>query len=336
MKGQRDDPAVGVVSKSAAFAACPPVDSARTPHYDGAMGRLCARFFTVIGIGFTFGVVAGCGEPVARVTGSYYSDRCEQSSTIELAPFLTSSVPATRIFLRTNPDAPTEPPTTYEQREESAGRVGGSLVGRVEWPLAQYFDRDSNRPNRPRIPWPIGDERAVEAFLIEFDPPIAEWPTTIHTGEPVEAMTRMRAYDRWGIPFADGAARRWVRFGGFEEVVVGETRFADCLRLEADTNLWFGWWAFVSLRETVWLARERGLVRRIERINGNALLIFRFDSVHEYQLLDAARPTTLATATANDNRPSPGRWARLAICLNRGTPRPRIGGLAVEFSRSPQ
>jgi len=317
------------------LAARPPVDPARTRHYDGAMGRLRLWFAIVIGLVLTSVPGVGCAKPVSRATGSYHSNQNERSGTIDLAPFLTTPVPATRVFVRTNSNDSSESQTMYEQREETAGRIGGSLIGRVDWPLARYFDRDSNRPDRPRIPWPTGDERAVEAFLIEFDPPIAEWPTTIQTGESVEAMTRMRAYDRWGIPFADGAARRWVRLGGFEAVVVGETTYADCMRLEADTNLWFGWWAFVRLRETVWLARERGLVRRIERINGNALLIFRFNSAYEYQWTDAGPTTTVNDSNTNRERVPSGRWVRLAICLNRGTPHPRIGGLAVELSRSP-
>ncbi len=313
----------------------PTVDLVRIAYYDGAMGWLRAWFVLVIGLVLTSAPGPGCAKPVSRITGSYQSSQCERAESIELAPFLKSFLPSTRVFVRTDPGNASESRTLYELRDESAGRIGGSLIGRIKWPLARYFDRDSNRPDRPRISWPTDDERAVEAFLIEFDPPIAEWPTTIHMGESAEAMTRMRAYDRWGIPFADGAAQRSVRFGGFEEVVVDQTTYADCMRLEADTNLWFGWWAFVSLRETVWLARDRGLVRRIERINGNALLVFRFNSVYEYQLTNPSPATTAEDANTNSERFFSGRWARLVLCLDRGTPHPRIGGLAVEWSHPP-
>jgi hypothetical protein len=104
----------------------------------------------------------------------------------------------------------------------------------------------------------------------------------------------------------------------------------------------------VSLRETVWFASGVGPVRRIERIKGAALLIFRFNSIHEYELLNEAvtqsstdRSIPVAARNSIDReavgaaRELTGRWARLAICLDRGVPRPRIGGLAVEWSRDP-
>jgi hypothetical protein len=280
------------------------------------------------------GVLAGCRGPASRFTGSYDSDSRSGGEAVDLTPYLAMPIPATRTYLQVNSDDPGELSRRYEQRYGFAGRIGGSLIGRFDWPLAPYFDRDSNRPNRPRVAWPTGEERAVEAFLIEFDPPIAEWPAAIRPGEAVEAMTRMRAFDRWGIPFTEGSARRWVRLGGIEDVVSGGATFADCVRLESDTDLWFGWWAFVGLRETVWFARGGGLVRRVERIKGNALLIFRFNSTYEYELLDeaVAQPSTEAVGAAHE---LPRRWARLAICLDRGVPRPRIGGLAVEWSKGP-
>ncbi|MDO8632645.1 MAG: hypothetical protein Q7R41_19350 [Phycisphaerales bacterium] len=312
------------------------------------MGRESAWANWATGFVLLASVFAGCRGPASRFTGSYDSNSRSGGEAVDLTPYLATPIPATRTYLQVNPDDPGEPSRRYEQRYVSAGRVGGSLIGRFDWPLTPYFDRDSNRPNRPRVAWPTGEGRAVEAFLIEFDPPIAEWPATIRPGEAVEAVTRMRVFDRWGIPFAEGSARRWVRLGEIEDVVSGEVTFTDCVRLESDTDLWFGWWAFVSLRETVWFARGGGLVRRVERIKGNALLIFRFNSTHEYELLNeaVAQPSTdrsvpvavpigVDTEAVGAARELPGHWARLAICLDRGVPRPRIGGLAVEWSRDP-
>ena len=144
----------------------------------------------------------------------------------------------------------------------------------------------------------------------------------------MEWQAEMSAYDRRGVPFAQGSAARRVVWEKYENLEIDGAVYPDCLRLRVETDLSFGWWASIRVRETVWLARNIGVVRRIERLSGHALLLFRFDSTHEYVL-----QTHEADATSERTSAAPRRqWARLAIYLDRSVPRPRVGGLAVEWA----
>jgi len=156
---------------------------------------------------------------------------------------------------------------------------------------------------------------------------MAEWPAGVRAGAPVEWQAKMNVYDRHGVPFAQGSAARRVWWEGNETIKENGASFVDCVRLRVETDLYFGWWASFRLRETVWLAEGVGIVRRVERISGHALLLFRFDSEHEY-VLQAHE----IEASKTENSSSPRRWARLAIYLDRSLPRPRVGGLAVEWA----
>jgi len=202
------------------------------------------------------------------------------------------------------------------------------MVGQVEWPLSKYLDPHSNRPERPRMKWPSPPRRGTEAIFVEFDPPIVEWPEGVRAGVPVEWQAEMSAYDRLGVPFVRGLATRRVVWEGFETVETDGTDYAGCLRLQVETNLTFGWWAGIRTRETVWLARNTGVVRRIERLSGYALLLFRFGSTHEYVLQrHEAKESSEDTSGASRRL-----WARMAVYLDRSVPRPRVGGIAVEWA----
>ena len=175
--------------------------------------------------------------------------------------------------------------------------------------------------------WPSPPRKGSEALFAEFDPPMAEWPAGVRGGTPVEWRAKMTVYDRLGVPFAYGSAARRVWWEGSETIEVNGASFADCVRLRAETDLHFGWWASFRLRETVWLAERVGIVRRLERLSGRALLLFRFDSEHEFVLRSHEIEASKTEASS-----SPRRWARLAIHLDRSLPRPRVGGLAVEWA----
>jgi hypothetical protein len=156
---------------------------------------------------------------------------------------------------------------------------------------------------------------------------MAEWPTGVRAGAPVEWQAKTTVYDRLGVPFAQGSAVRRVWWEGNETIEANGASYMDCARLRAETDLYFGWWASFRLRETVWLAQRVGIVRRVERISGRALLLFRFDSEHEYDL-----QAKEIDVPKTESSYSPRRWARLAIHLDRSLPRPRVGGLAVEWA----
>ena len=200
-------------------------------------------------------------------------------------------------------------------------------MGQVEWPLSGYLDPHSARPRRPRMNWPSPPRKGTEALFAEFDPPMAEWPAGMSVDSPVQWQAKMTMYDRHGVPFAQGSAARRVWWGGYETIEVEGKSYADCVRLRAETDLHFGWWASFRLRETVWVAQHVGIIRRVERLGGRALLLFRFDSEHEYVLLAHE-----IEASKTEGSSFPRRWARLAVYLDRSIPRPRVGGLAVEWA----
>ena len=178
--------------------------------------------------------------------------------------------------------------------------------------------------------WPSPPRRGTEALFAEFEPPMAEWPAEVRAEVPVEWQAKLSLYDRRGVPFALGSAVRRVWWEGIEATEGIGASYANCVRLRAETDLYFGWWASFRLRETVWLAQGVGIVRRVERISGRALLLFQFDSEHEC-VLQAHEIEASKTEAAS----SPRRWARLAVYLDRSIPRPRVGGLAVEWASEP-
>lgn len=260
---------------------------------------------------------------------SFPANARDAEGYVELSAYLPRVERAERRYARTNPSRRNESPVPYVQSEDERGRVEGSLVGRVEWPLSKYLDRHSDRPERPRMKWPSPTRQGSEAFFVEFDPPVVEWPEGVQAGVPVEWQVEMSAYDRRGVPFAQGSATRRVVWEGHDTVEIDKVTYPDCLRLRVETSLSFGWWASMRLRETVWLARHIGVVRRIEGLSGYALLFFRFDSTYEYALR-----THEADASSEKTATEPRRrWARLAIYLDRSVPRPRVGGLAVEWAK---
>ncbi len=271
-------------------------------------------------------VAVGCTavpKSTASTTPALASD-----GYFELSAYFPRVERAEREYVRTNPSRRGESPIPYVQSEDGNGRVEGSLVGQVEWPLSGYLDRHSDRPDRPRMNWPSPPRKGTEALFVEFGPPIAEWPARLRADAPEEWQAKMSLYDRLGVPFAQGLAARRVWWEGRETVEVGGTFHTDCVQLRAETDLHFGWWASFRLRETVWAAPGVGIVRRQERLSGRALLLFRFGSEHEYDL-----QTHKIESSKTGASPTLRRWARLAVYLDRSLPRPRVGGLAVEWAR---
>jgi len=267
----------------------------------------------------------GCAATPKSPTSPAHTPASE--GYVELSAYLPRVKRAERMYSRTNPSRRGESPAPYVQSEDKHGRVEGTLVGQVEWPLSEYLDPHTARPDRPRMSWPSPPRKGTEALFAEFDPPMAEWPTGVRGGAPVEWQAKLSMYDRDGVPFAQGSAARRVWWEGNETIEGNGESYTDCVRLRAETDLHFGWWASFRLRETVWLAQTVGIVRRVERISGRALLLFRFDSEHEYTMRAHEIEASKTEASS-----SPRRWARLAIHLDRSLPRPRVGGLAVEWA----
>ena len=272
-------------------------------------------------------VVAGCRSARPSAAPVVHANP-RPSTVVDLTVYHPSGRPGTRAYRQFNPNDPEGSAVVYPQSVEDSGRVEGNLVGRIEWPLSDYLDPHTRRPHRPRLSWPSDPQKRSEAFFVELDPPVQEWPEVIDSAAPIVLEADMLAYSRRGVPFARGTAVRRVWFKGYETVETGHATYADCARLRVSTEFRFGVWVTARVRESVWLARDVGVVRRTERISGRVFFVIGFDSTHEYELLDApATPALLRQTPA-----SPPQWGRLALYLDRALPRPRIGGLAVEWS----
>lgn len=281
------------------------------------------RDLVLVGVALNgFGCAAVCRSPATSVSTQ------DSNRFVELSAYSPRFERVQRVYNRMNPSRTHESPAHYVQSEDNHGREEGLLVGHVDWPLSIYLDPHSNRPGRPKLKWPTPPRRGTEAVFVEFHPPTDEWPRVVRKGVTEEWQVEMSAYDRDGVPFARGLATRRVVWDGYELVEINGAAYPDSLRLQVETNLSFGWWANIRARETVWLARHIGVVRRIERLSGHALLLFRFGSTHEYALHGCEGKESSDTATDAPRR----RWARLAVYLDRSVPRPRVGGLAVEWA----
>jgi hypothetical protein len=235
----------------------------------------------------------------------------------------------------------------YERVVTTDGRVEGSLVGRVSFPLDQYLDPHSEKRLRPTVNWPTAKGRDMDAFFMEFKPPIREWPTGARPGETDRAMAEVVAYERDGTPFATGTVRRTMRLAGFETLRAGDRVFEETARMTAESELSFGWLANIRVSETAWFVRGTGLVRREEHYSGRALWLFRFGGGSRYEMGDELRIKTVArrigpvragdaSADLHGTQESrQGTWSHLAICLERTGRRLQVAGLAVEWAESP-
>lgn len=225
----------------------------------------------------------------------------------------------------------------YERENQSRGRVEGSLIGRVGFPLGQNLDPHSRGGDRPKLAWPTAHGKRMDAFFIEFKPAILEWPAEAREGETVEALAEITAFEHDGVPFAYGTCQRTMRVAGHERVTAGEQSFDDALRMEAETELTFGWLATIHLHETAWFARGVGLVRREERFSGRALWLFRFQGTARYELAAGGGNGEKSDRSAwadNEGRVNQSQWSRLAICFERSGRRIRVSGMALEWANS--
>jgi hypothetical protein len=240
-----------------------------------------------------------------------------------------------------------------EFRDE--GRVEGSLLGRVEFPLVQYLDPHSRGVARPKFAWPTTRGQRLDAFFMEFKPALMEWPAEAREGEPVEAQAQVTSFESDGVPFANGSARRTMIVAGYETIRAGEQTFDDAMRMEADSELSFGWLATVRVHETAWFARGIGLVRREERFDGRAMWLFRFGGGSKYEIADKVAPrvemvadtagplrdparkqggeVVLLSGMNDGTANAPGLWSHLAICFERTGRRMQVSGVAIEFDK---
>ncbi len=279
-----------------------------------------------------------------------------------LKAYLAEGAPLRRTFLQVDLGRKKGVPRAYDREVQPQWRVEGSLIGRVEFPLGQYLDPHSRGGARPQLAWPTAHGKRLDTFFVEFKPAIMEWPVEAREGKSVEARAQITAFEFDGVPFANGTCRRTMRVAGFESVSAGRQTFDDAVRMEADTELAFGWMATIRVHETAWFARGVGLVRREERFNGRALWLFRFQSAGGYEIADEVRErvetaaeevgesvkgekslksagsqslkSDKGDATSETLSGSASMLSRLAICFERTGRRIRVTGLAVEWTQA--
>lgn len=241
----------------------------------------------------------------------------------------------------------------YERFVTAEGRLEGCLIGRVDFPLDQYLDPHSERRHRPAVNWPTELNQRFDAFFIEFKPPLPEWPTEARPGETVQSRAEVVAYERDGTPFAEGLVRRTMRHAGYETLRVGDQVLEEAARLEAQSNLTFGWLAAIRVSETAWFVRGLGLVRREEHYSGRALWLFRFEGASEFRRADVAgsrmegaaerfdssvpkpvsfEKTMFDARVRVDRLDRPRAWSHAAICFERRGRHLRLAGLAVDYA----
>jgi hypothetical protein len=244
----------------------------------------------------------------------------EMAISVDLRPYLPSPTPGPRVFARRDLKRPTVSLTDYVQIVRRDGIVEGSFA----WPggTAGANEDLARSAEQPR-------DGAV--FAISLDPPLPRIPAAIDAVEPARMQANARVHDARGRERFRGTVDRVVAWEGFERVELDGRAPADCARLRCVTRirLFLGPW--IELTEYIWLARDLGEVRRIERFRGWAW-IWPFDEVRQYDLV---RPLSPVRRTASHPAAIPEAWARLRIHLERVLPSPQLGGIAVEYAMEP-
>lgn len=272
-------------------------------------------------------VVAYCG---ACATSENCADCCLANvpHVVRLSRYLPWRPNTLRSFTRTDTSRPNESPTLYMQRTSNRLRAEGTLIETKPLPISMYLDRDSDRPDRPRLRWKTPPSRNSGGFFVDFLPPFVEWPMQLSLDNPYIQQGTIHLYDSDGQFLSTGPATRSVWLERYETIDQGGSVYPRCMVLGSRTELGLGWWGRIELAETVWLARDIGVVRRVQRIEGDMLILFRFQSEYRFDLWKVV-PTKRRNPPATDE---PKRWARLAVYLDRLLPNPRVGGLIVEWA----
>jgi len=218
-------------------------------------------------------------------------------------------------------------PTSYVRRQIPGGRVEGVLADSDPLPLDRYLDPDSTRRNREPFPWAKMGTRTYGYFAL-FNPPVAEFPEASTSDVPGILWSRLTVFDARGIPFAIGVSTRAVEFDGFQMVRAAGREFPNCARIRVETDFSFGWWCKVRVLETLLVDREFGIVKKDERLSGDAMIIFSFSSFSNCNLEESANePMKKITEL-----PEIPRWTGLAIQMDRIFHQPVIRGLVAQFA----
>lgn len=252
----------------------------------------------------------------------------EQESTeapFSIEPYLRANRLGTWTYLRTPAGRPDAAGVTYVRTSQPHRMLEGLLAERSFLPL-QYYLQQPGTPadprQRPRAPLQGGT-----AFLFELGEPLEPLPADLQPGVPQTASTALVYYEYDGRILNQGTLTRTAAVEGFEDIETPAGRFEACLRVRVDLTVEISWVFKMDWTTQMWLSPTMGEVRRLERMSG-AFLIILFSSGHEYRLVSGQPRLDQADSVAV----RPPLWKRSAVLLERAVPRPRIGGLVVDYS----
>ncbi len=255
-------------------------------------------------------------------------------TSVDLSAYLPNLIGQTRYFRRRSVHRRSTEEERYAKQWHTWGRAEGLLAGLQTGALGHYFGANKPQDGQSPFPWPKLPAGKGDAFFLEFDPPLIEWPLHLSPLRPRTQQSRVQSYGPKGNELWEGTATRTLTFQGFADVHVGGRRYAHCAVVHSETTMSFGFWFRVVLSEWVWLAEGLGVVQRRERFSGSLLVIIPFASAYVYELADAGELP--AHSNTGDDRiyrqHQVSAWHRAAVLLDRVLPAPRIAGLIVETS----
>ncbi len=218
--------------------------------------------------------------------------------------------------------------SSFLEHFEQDGMASGSMAAKLPDSLDSYLGDDAPKAGERWALWPEKQSKLSAAFFLEFDPPMTYLPTSIDLDDGFKEQLSVCCYNRDGEFAYRGKLVREIRFEGLESVETLAGSFHDCVRLRTSTSIRIPWGPRFNWQEYIWLAKDLGQVRRIEKMDGWVFPAW-FEQVVTYTL--AGMPEA-QVPTSTKRLPLPQRWVRCAVFLDHVFPSPELGGMLVEFA----
>lgn len=233
----------------------------------------------------------------------------------------------------------------YARHIDKGSYAEGNLIGRTFDPLDSYVEQRrkhgldnatkgaGKQTNKPRRRWKRAPLRGEYGVIMTFEEPLPPLPLELKPGEAQTFRTKLRCYSESGKHYYDGSVTRNVLLVGRGSLTVGDERYDKVLRLRMTTRFYFHWTSVLDIDQTVWLAPDVGVVRRVDKIVGWILLL-PYSSTERMDLVAFDRPASYRT-------PTPESFAGFKRCrvmaaeVGAVFPRPRLAGLYMELAGPP-
>jgi hypothetical protein len=250
-------------------------------------------------------------------------------ASIDLTSYIVNETNSERLFSCRDLKRASAPVQHCDRRHSPLRREEGALRGLTVDDLTRYLSHDQDTPAPQTMVWPTRKSGRGVGFFLYFDPPWPELPDRIQGDRAMVFRSTCSLHNAYGFHVTDGAAVRTVRFEGFESIETQSAIYDDCVRLSIVSDFAFPWGSRATLTEYVWLARGVGEVSRIQHIAGTFLFL-RFESTYLQELITQRQTEPMQTASATSSRLRP--WRCCAIYLDRFLPRPRLGGVVIDYA----